>query len=319
MKPRAIALSLFLFFMSVPVLYAQITGASCPETAQYYAKDSINVVTFGASTVEGVNGLFFQAPLTSNFLKCYPGKTINIENYGIGGETTAQGLRRIDAAIAGKTGFIVLLMGANDALRIEAGEQTMDYTEENMRLLISKSLQQHLVPILCTLQYFDDRNNALYKRVNKHIYAINALYRRLASEYGLYLADINAVMRRDFSLYQDFVHPNARGNRLIAFILFDAINKIIADRFLQFTVTQNYPNPGRNKSLVDIVLPTAGKVSFKLYDLQSRLVKTVLDEYMNSGKHSLELDVSTLPAGIYIYRVSSDAGYVVVKKMVVIH
>lgn len=319
MKLRAIALLLFLFFLAKPVLYAQITGASCPETAQYYAKDSINIITFGASTVEGVNGLMFQPYLTSSFLKCYPKKTVNIQNYGIGGETTGQGLVRIDNAIAGKTGFIVILMGANDAIHIEAGKLTLAQTEANMRLLISKSLKQNLVPVLCTIQNFDDRKTAFYKRVNMQIMHINNLYRNLSREYGIYLADLNAVIRRDFSLYQDFVHPNARGNRLISFILFDAINKIIADRFLQFTVTQNYPNPGKDKTSIDIIVPGAGKVDFKIYNLQNKLIRTVLSEYMNSGKHTIQLDLSTLQAGIYIYRISTSEGQAVVKKMVVMH
>ncbi|MCY1525711.1 hypothetical protein D9M68_607000 [compost metagenome] len=319
MKFWAFAFSIALFFgLSQPVI-AQITAASCPESAQYYAKDSINVITFGASTVEGVNGLSFQPYLTSNFLRCYSKKTINIQKYGIGGETTAQGLLRIDDAIANKTGFIVILMGANDAIHIESGKLTIEQTEANMRMLISKSMKQRLIPVICTIQNFDDRKQSFYKRVNQRIAQINQIYRQLTVEYGIYLADINSVMRRDFSLYQDFVHPNTRGNRLISFVLFDTINRIIAERFLQFTVSQNYPNPGRDKSLIDIVMPSAAKVDFKIYDLQNRLVKVVLNEYLNTGKHTIQLDLSTLTSGIYIYRVNASNGLSVTKKMVVIH
>lgn len=81
-----------------------------PRIGQYFSKDSVNVITFGASTVEGVNGLNFQTYLTTNFVNCYINKTINIQKYGVSGETTAQGLLRIDNAIADKTGFIVILM-----------------------------------------------------------------------------------------------------------------------------------------------------------------------------------------------------------------
>jgi acyl-CoA thioesterase-1 len=76
------------------------TRVSCPEAAQYYSKDSINIVTFGASTVEGVNGLGFQTMLQNNFSNCYTNKLIDITNHGIGGQTTFQGLLRIDNAIA---------------------------------------------------------------------------------------------------------------------------------------------------------------------------------------------------------------------------
>lgn len=209
MRVRALAFCIIIFLSVFNKAAAQITGASCPESAQYYSKDSINIVTFGASTVEGVNGLDFQPYLTTSFLKCYPGKTINVQKYGVSGETTGQGLLRIDNAIANKTGFIVLLIGANDATHIDAGKQTLAQTESNMRLLIFKSLEQKLIPIVCTIQNFDDRKSAINKRVNVQIELINKLYRKLAKEYGVYLADINAVIRRDFSLYQDVIHPNA--------------------------------------------------------------------------------------------------------------
>ncbi|MES2653591.1 MAG: GDSL-type esterase/lipase family protein [Bacteroidota bacterium] len=320
MSFRALALYIaaFLCLFNTNAI-AQITGASCPESAQYYSKDSINIVTFGASTVEGLNGLDFQSHLTTNFLKCYSKKTINIQKYGVGGETTGQGLLRIDNAIANKTGFIVILMGANDAIHIEAGKLSIAQTEANMRLLISKSLTQKLVPILCTIQNFDDRKSVVYKRVNAQIALINTLYRKLVKEYGIYLADLNAVIRRDFSLYQDFIHPNARGNRLISFVLFDAVNKIIAERFLQFTVSQNYPNPGREMTSIDIVMPSADKILFNIYNLQGKVVKTVLNEYLNTGKHTIQLNLTMLNPGVYLYRISSTNGLSAVKKMIVMH
>ncbi len=320
MKFRALALSFAILFCFALRSTAQITGASCPESAKYFSKDSVNVVTFGASTVEGVNGLDFQSYLTTHFINCYLNKTINVQKYGVSGETTAQGLLRIDKAIAGKTGFIVLFMGANDALHIDAGKMTLADTEANMRTLIVKSLNQNLVPIVCTLQNFDDRTNIAYRNVNVQIRLINELYRKLVKEYNIYLAEINGAMRRDFSLYQDIVHPNARGNRLISFVLFDTINKIIAQRFLQFIVSQNYPNPGKKLTAVDIIMPDADKVTFKLYDIQGKLVQTVLNEYLNTGKHTIQLNLDYLVPGVYIYRVSTSSGiYSATKKMVVIH
>lgn len=319
MRFRALALCFALLLSFFFKSTAQITGASCPESAKYFSKDSVNVITFGASTVQGVNGLDFQSQLTTNFLNCYIGKTINIQKYGVAGETTGQGLLRIDNAIAGKTGFIVLLIGANDAIRIEAGQQKIAETENNMRALIVRSLNQNLVPIVCTLQNFDDRRDARLRRVNVQVKLINDIYKKLVIEYGVYLADINAVIRRDFSLYQDDIHPNARGNRLISFVLFDTINKIIAEKFLQFTVTQNYPNPGRDITSIDIIMPASDKIEFKIYNLQGKAIQTVLNEYLNTGKHTIQLNLSSLAPGVYIYRIVSSSGlYAATKKMIVI-
>lgn len=294
------------------------TRVSCPEAAQFYAKDSINIVTFGASTVEGVGGVGFQAMLLSNFQNCYANKVVDITNHGISGQTTIQGLLRIDNAIKDRTGFIVIDMGINDAISIRDKKQTVANTETNMRVIIETSLRQKLVPILCTLQNVDDRTTANLVPVNTNIRAINTIYKKLAIEYKIYLADVNAAMRRDFSLYQDAFHPNARGYRLVSYVIFDAINKAIFDKFLKFVVTQNYPNPASTQTYIDIVLPETDKINIQIFDLMGRLVKTVVNEYLNTGKHTLEINTTSFVPGIYFFKVSSDSGqYSAAKKFIV--
>ncbi|MFC3562490.1 GDSL-type esterase/lipase family protein [Pedobacter jamesrossensis] len=321
MKLRATLLHILLlvsFLTPVISLAQNNVKVSCPEAAQYYAKDSINIVTFGASTVEGVKGLGFQTMLESNFLNCYSGKVVNITNQGIGGQTTRQGLLRIDRAIKDRTGFIVISMGVNDAGAIALGRGSVAETTENMRLLITTSLKQKLVPIICTLQNVDDRASKPLVAVNTNIRMINAAYRKLAAEYKIYLADINAAMRRDFSLYQDEYHPNARGYRLISYVIFDTINKAIFDRFLKFVVTQNYPNPASTQTYIDIVLPESDKINIQIYDMMGRLTKTVVNEYLNTGKHTLDINTTGFVPGIYFFKISSDSGqYNSVKKFIV--
>jgi len=311
-------LVLFSFLIVFPGFAQTNVKVSCPESAQYYAKDSINIVTFGASTVEGVGGVGFQNMLESNFLNCYSGKVVNITNNGIGGQTTLQGLLRIDKAIKDRTGFIVINMGINDAAAIANGKGSLAETTANMRLLITTSLKQNLVPILCTLQNVDDRNSKALVTVNTNIRNINAAYKKLATEYHIYLADVNAAMRRDFALYQDVYHPNARGYRLISYVIFDAINKAIFDKFLLFVVSQNYPNPASTQTYIDIVLPEADKINVQIYDLMGRLTKTVVNEYLNTGKHTLDINTTAFVPGIYFFKISSDSGqFNAVKKFIV--
>jgi len=318
MAYRALAICIALFFLNAINSSAQTV--SCPETAQYYAKDSVNIVTFGASTVQGVNGLNFQTYLTGFFVRCYTNKTINISNYGIAGQTTAQGLTRLDDAIIGKTGFIIINMGINDALAIVDKKLTLTETQNNMTQIVERSIAAGLVPIICTLQFADDRTDVRNRNANVQIRLLNTFYRTLATKYKITLADINGVFRRDFSLYQDTYHPNARGYSLMAYVLFDTVNKIIAERFLQFTVTQNYPNPAALTTNVDIILPEADKVTIKIYDLRGRIVQTPLDEYLNNGKHTVTINLSLLAAGMYIYRVTTESGlFTATKKLVVAH
>ena len=317
---RLVSFLLLLFGLGIAsVAYSQNPPrVSCPEAAQFYAKDSINIVTFGASTVEGVGGVGFQSMLKSNFENCYINKVVDITNQGIGGQTTFQGLLRIDNAVRDRTGFIVISMGINDALAITNGKGSLSESEANMRQLITISLKQNLVPILCTLQNTDDRNNPSLATTNANIRALNTIYKRLVTEYKIYLADVNAAMRRDFSLYQDAFHPNARGYRLISYVIFDAINKAIFDKFLLFVVSQNYPNPAGSQTSIDIVLPETDKINLQVFDLMGRLVKTVVNEYLNTGKHTLEINTTSFVSGVYFFKITSDSGkYNTAKKFIV--
>jgi acyl-CoA thioesterase-1 len=178
---------------------------NCSAVSKFFSKDSINIVTFGASTVAGVGGFSLQPALKTNFENCYVGKTIDITNNGIPGETTTQGLVRFPAAIANRTGFVFIDMGANDAQAIVNKKMTISNTEKNMRYYIEESLKHHLIPIIGTIQFYNDKDDQFLKNCNLYVKQINALYKRLVTEYHIYLADINTSLGRDFSLYQDVI------------------------------------------------------------------------------------------------------------------
>jgi len=130
----------FSFFLSLFYLSGYAQNPSCSAASKFYSLDSINVVTFGASTVAGVGGFSFQGYLQQDLQACYPGKIINITNNGVFGETTTQGLARFPAAIAGRTGFVIILMGADDALDLGKGIGKVSTTQANMRYFIEDKL-----------------------------------------------------------------------------------------------------------------------------------------------------------------------------------
>jgi acyl-CoA thioesterase-1 len=300
-----------IFFLSG---YAQ--APSCSAAAKFYGKDSINVTTFGASTVAGVGGYSFQPDLQNNIEACYTGVIVTVTKNGVPGETTTQGLVRFPSAIAGRTGFIIILMGANDALQLAAKLSKISDTEKNMRYYIETSLKNKLIPIIGTIQFFNDQNNQTYKTANLYINQINSLYRRLAMEYHIYLADVNRSLGRDFSLYQDGVHPNAQGYKLISYVWFDAINQAIEDRLLVVGLNQNYPNPSIDRTTIGFSLSQAGKVLINLYDINGRFIKTIYDSYQNAGYRVISVPLNDLDPGIYVYSMQVGGQYLS-KKMIV--
>ena len=57
-------------------------------------------------------------------------------------------------------------------------------------------------------------------------------------------------------------------------------------------------------------------MSLKVYDVLGREVKTLVDGKMESGGYEVDFDASSLPSGVYFYRLSTGE-FVQAKKMVV--
>lgn len=312
------------FFMYTG-LHAQIRYPVCGPQAQFYNKDSVRIITFGASTVEGIpKPLNFQTSLKAYIENCYRTKPVVIFNNGVAGETTAQGLLRIDGALNDPADFFMILMGANDAIRMTDNLLKLNVVVDNMRTLIAKAKAKNLAVILGTPQYFVETRGTpaerlLARRRNRNIDLINGAYRALASEYKLKLADINSTLGRDASLYSpDGIHPNARGYEVLSFVWFDALNQEIAQNFQTVGVVQTYPNPANIYTKIGFTLATAAKVKITLYNSAGQNMGVIFDDYRNSGYQEEQISTTQYPAGIYIlyYELS---GLRFSKKLIIAH
>jgi hypothetical protein len=73
-----------------------------------------------------------------------------------------------------------------------------------------------------------------------------------------------------------------------------------------FALQQNYPNPFNPSTQISFQLPTVQAVLLSIYNSQGQLVRTLIDESMNPGTHSVPwdgLDQSgqQVAAGLYVY------------------
>lgn len=81
-----------------------------------------------------------------------------------------------------------------------------------------------------------------------------------------------------------------------------------------FVLSQNYPNPFNPETQIDFSLPVNGKVSIKIFDVNGRLVKELMNEFRNAGYYSITFNASNLSSGIYFYKIEA-AGFTDTKKM----
>ncbi len=83
----------------------------------------------------------------------------------------------------------------------------------------------------------------------------------------------------------------------------------------EFSLGQNFPNPFNPSTLVEFNLPGSGEVSLSLYDVTGKKVIEAANSYFEAGRHSIRIDASSLPSGVYMYRLVSGQ-FSATKKMI---
>lgn len=135
------------------------------------------------------------------------GMSFRVVNEGISGDTTAVALSRIDAAIAHRPKWVILALGANDGLR----GLPLDAMERNLREIIGQFGQAGASVVLAGMKL--PRNYG-----PEYVRDFDRVYPRLAEELDLPLIPFlleNVAMVPELN-NADGIHPNSKGNEIIA-------------------------------------------------------------------------------------------------------
>ena len=68
-------------------------------------------------------------------------------------------------------------------------------------------------------------------------------------------------------------------------------------------ITQNYPNPVKGMTYVNIGLKKAAKVNVEVYDMVGKLVYSESKGMLATGGHSISFNTSNWEAGVYTYSI----------------
>jgi acyl-CoA thioesterase I len=179
----------------------------------------LKILAFGTSLTQGYGlppGTEFTAILESRLKAA--GIDATVINAGVSGDTSADGLSRIDWSLADRPDAAIVEMGSNDALRgLEPRE-----TEKNLSAILGKLKAAH-VPVL-VLGMKAPRNLG-----PEYIAAFDPIYPRLAAGYGdiLYPFVLDGVAL-DAKLNQaDGIHPNPAGVKIIVTRMFPFVRKLV--------------------------------------------------------------------------------------------
>lgn len=182
-----------------------------------------NVATKASDSKEKKSILFFGDSLTAGYgldeEEAYPyliqekidsaALDYSVVNAGISGETTAEGLARIEWVLSQKVDVFFLALGANDMLR------GLDYnlTEKNLNQIIEKVKATYPnAEIIIAGMYAPDNMGKEYSK------GFAALFKTLSVQHGTYfmpflLKDVAGIGSLNQS---DGKHPNSNGSQIIA-------------------------------------------------------------------------------------------------------
>ena len=165
--------------------------------------EPVKLVGFGDSLMAG-----YQLPASDAFpvklgaaLKA-KGYDVEIANAGVSGDTSSGGLARLDWSVPDGTKGVILELGANDALRGIAPEET----EKNLDAMLTR-LKERGISVLLAGMLAPPNMGADYEK------RFNGIYQRMAEKHGvaLYPFFLDGVAAKADLQLDDGMHPNAAG------------------------------------------------------------------------------------------------------------
>jgi len=154
------------------------------------------------------------------------GYKYRVENLGVSGYTTQDGLASVSMALALKPAIAVIELGANDGLR----GQPVSGIERNLGQIIEAFQKGDAVQKASALQKAKVR--VLLAGITlppdygpDYVHRFAAIYPELAAKYKVRLLDflLAGVAGNPRLMQQDGLHPNAEGTRIVAATVFKSL------------------------------------------------------------------------------------------------
>ncbi|MFA7418884.1 MAG: T9SS type A sorting domain-containing protein [Melioribacteraceae bacterium] len=94
-------------------------------------------------------------------------------------------------------------------------------------------------------------------------------------------------------------------------------NQIGTELPTHFALEQNYPNPFNPKTSIVYELPVAQNVTISVFNSLGEKISTLVNEFKEPGRYTVEFDGSNLSSGVYFYYLEAGE-YIKTKKMVLL-
>lgn len=212
------------------------------------------MLAFGDSITEGFGDTASPpgyAPKLQKILK-KAGLDVSVENHGLSGETTFEGLSRIDGVLTGGASWLLLMEGTNDINMAVDGEVSLESIVANLESMGSKAKSRGIQTMMGTVfprppSARKDSANRLTRELNWDIYLLASERKRpyadLWARFNPFV-DVDVFSTLYSSAPDDKIgHPNKAGYEVIA--------NLFADQILG--IDKLAPVPGRFEPFVEVL------------------------------------------------------------------
>lgn len=179
------------------------------------ASNQIKIMLYGDSLMAGY-GLSQNENLSSALSSMFNiGESkVQIINASVSGNTSSNGLARLDWSLADKPDIVILCLGANDMLRGIDPE----LTKQNLNKMIEKMLQNGAKVIFAGMRSPDSMGKNYQQK-------FDLIYKELAEEHDVIFMPFlleGVALEKDY-LQNDYKHPNTLGVDIMASNLYPYI------------------------------------------------------------------------------------------------
>jgi len=142
-------------------------------------------------------------------------------------------------------------------------------------------------------------------------------YQTLKPEVAGYLADLTST---DIDLFNWMYaaadkNPIIMKSKVMTFEITGNAEKKISS--IDFKLGQNYPNPFNPSTKIRFTIPRSSRTSLIIYDVLGNEISVLIDKDLSIGEYEYEFNGSSLPSGIYFYRLTSGR-YSQTRKMILV-